>query len=211
MASCSRFPAKLASACTPGLADGQGFMLNPCLKEQAMGQALEGLEPRIYVACLAAYNQGLLHGAWISIGDELSLVKEAISAMLLASPVTDAEEFAIHDYEDFGGAKIGEHAAIDEVMAIGALVREHGALGACVLDHFSGDLEAAVEALDDCYHGVFSDVADCFQELTKETTTIPESLRHYIDYAAMARDAVLGGEIFTIETAHDEVHVFWSR
>jgi antirestriction protein len=176
-----------------------------------MGQALEGLEPRIYVACLTAYNQGLLHGAWISIGDELSVVQEAISAMLLASPVPGAEEFAFHDYEGFGGAKVGEHAAIGEVMAIGALVREHGALGASVLDHFGSDLEAAVGALDDCYHGLFSNVAVCFQELTEETTTIPEGLRHYIDYAAMARDAVLSGEIFTIETAHDEVHVFWSR
>ena len=41
--------------------------------------------------------------------------------------------------------------------------------------------------------------------------TIPEVLHLYIDWEAMGRGAVLGGEVFTIETAFDEVHVFWSR
>ena len=34
-------------------------------------------QPRIYVACLAAYNNGILHGAWI----------EATVARRLRSPV----------------------------------------------------------------------------------------------------------------------------
>jgi antirestriction protein len=54
-------------------------------------------------------------------------------------------------------------------------------------------------------------LADCLQDLTEETTMIPEALRPYIDYEAMARDATLSGEVFTLETAHDEVHVFWAR
>ncbi len=47
--------------------------------------------------------------------------------------------------------------------------------------------------------------------MTEETRTIPEALRLYIDWEAMARDARLNGEVFAVETAHDEVHVFWSR
>nr|WP_245331689.1 antirestriction protein ArdA [Bradyrhizobium sp. NAS80.1] len=36
-------------------------------------------------------------------------------------------------------------------------------------------------------------------------------MRYYIDWEAMARDAEMNGEFFTIEIAHNEVHVFSSR
>ncbi|UAL10216.1 antirestriction protein ArdA [Caulobacter segnis] len=170
----------------------------------------ESLEPRIYVACLAAYNNGHLHGAWIDVEDADD-VREAIAAMLASSPIAGAEEYAIHDYEDFGGVEIAEYAGIDRVVEIAGFLRERGPLGALVLEHLSGDLSAAAEALDDGYRGVFARLADYFQELTEETTAIPESLRYYIDYDAMARDASINGDVFTLEAPHGEVHVFWGR
>jgi antirestriction protein len=176
-----------------------------------MGQAAEKLEPRIYVACLAAYNSGRLHGAWIAVEDDAKAVREAVAAMLAASPVAGAEEYAIHDHEDFGGIEVREYADLDHLVEIAGFLRERGHLGALVLEHFSGDLEAATSALDEQYRGLFASLADSFQELTEETTVIPDALRLYIDWEAMARDARLGGEVFTVETGHDEVHVFWAR
>ena len=44
---------------------------------------------RIYVACLAAYNNGHLHGEWIKVTDEAS-IWEAVQAMLFASPIDEA-------------------------------------------------------------------------------------------------------------------------
>ncbi len=176
-----------------------------------MGQTTEKLEPRIYVACLAAYNNGWLHGAWIDVEDDADAVRDAINAMLKASPVAGAEEYAIHDYEGFGGVEIAEYAGVDKVVAIGGFLRERGVLGALVLEHFCGDLDAAASARDEDYRGVFESLAACYQDMTEETLTIPEALRLYIDWEAMGRDARLNGEVFTMETAHDEVHVFWSR
>lgn len=60
-------------------------------------------EIRIYVADLAAYNAGYLHGVWIDACDDVSDIREQIKAMLAASPVEDSEEHAIHDDEGFGG------------------------------------------------------------------------------------------------------------
>lgn len=40
--------------------------------------------PRIYVACLAAYNNGILHGAWIDADQEPWAIWDAIRAMLAA-------------------------------------------------------------------------------------------------------------------------------
>jgi len=59
-------------------------------------------EPRIYVADLAAYNNGILHGVWIDATTELDDIQEQVRKMLRSSPEQDAEEYAIHDYEGFG-------------------------------------------------------------------------------------------------------------
>ncbi|MFZ5712716.1 MAG: antirestriction protein ArdA [Bradyrhizobium sp.] len=167
--------------------------------------------PRVYVACLAAYNSGYLHGAWIDADQDADEIRDEIAAMLARSPVEDAEEYAIHDYEGFEGVSISEYAGIDSVARMAAFIAEHGALGAGLLEHFSGDMEQAESALQDCYHGRFASLADYMEELTTESVKIPEALRYYVDWDAMARDADMSGEFFTIATARDEVHVFSSR
>ncbi|HCN91586.1 MAG TPA: antirestriction protein ArdA, partial [Hyphomonas sp.] len=50
--------------------------------------------PRIYVACLAAYNNGCLHGRWIVVTTPDEIMSE-VRAMLADSPLPDAEEWAI--------------------------------------------------------------------------------------------------------------------
>ena len=51
--------------------------------------------PRIYVACLAAYNNGFLHGRWIDATTPDEIMEE-VQAMLAASPIPQAEEWGIH-------------------------------------------------------------------------------------------------------------------
>lgn len=173
-----------------------------------MGDTNTTTPPRIYVACLAAYNSGYLHGAWIDADQDEEAIRAEIAAMLERSPIEGAEEYAIHDYEGFEGVCISEYAGIESVRRTAAFIVEHGALGAALLEHFSDDIDEAEETLTDRYHGQFSSLAAYVQELTEDTTAIPESLRYYIDWQAMARDAELSGDVFTVETAHDEVHVF---
>ena len=167
--------------------------------------------PRIYVVCLAAYNNGYLHGAWIDAEQDADQIRDQIASMLCRSPVEDAEEYAIHDYEGFEGVSISEYAGIDTVARMAAFIAEHGALGAGLLEQFSGDMNQAESTLEDCYYGQFASLADYMEELTTESVTIPEALRYYINWKGMARDAETGGDLFTIETAHGEVHVFSSR
>ena len=56
-------------------------------------------EIKIYVADLAAYNNGILHGIWIDATDDLDDIQEQVNEMLASSPEEMAEEYAIHDYE----------------------------------------------------------------------------------------------------------------
>lgn len=62
--------------------------------------------------------------------------------------------------------------------------------------------------MTDRYHSAYSDLADYVQGITEECVAIPESLRFYIDWQAVARESEMSGDMFTIQTAYDEVHVF---
>jgi antirestriction protein len=164
--------------------------------------------PRIYVACLAAYNSGILYGAWIDVGEDAWTIWDGIAAMLAKSPVVGAEEWAIHDYEGFGGIRISEYEGIERVAELAGFIAVHGELGAELYSHFGNDLDEAREAITDRYHGCYARLADYMEELTTQSIAVPLQLAYYIDYEAMARDAEMSGDVFTVQTAHDEVHVF---
>jgi len=167
-------------------------------------------EPRIYVADLAAYNSGYLHGVWIDAVQDVDDIQEQINVMLAASPVPDAEEYAIHDYEGFEGYALGEYEGIDTAHEVACFIEEFPAFGGALLNQFS-NVEEARKAAEEDYCGSYESLADYAQELTEETTEIPEALRYYIDYEAMARDMELNGDVFIIEEGYKTVHIFWNR
>lgn len=165
-------------------------------------------EIRIYVACLAANNNGILHGRWIDADQDADAIQAKISAMLKASPIEGAEEWAIHDYEGFEGVSLSEYQGIESVCENAQFITEHGALGGKLLAYF-GDLRDAREAMEERYRGQYTSLADFAQELTEETTEIPEAFQYYIDWEAMGRDLAIN-DVLAIETAFDEVHIFWN-
>jgi Cu/Ag efflux pump CusA len=84
-------------------------------------------------------------------------------------------------------------------------------LGAELLSHFCGDLETAKKAIEENHAGEHESVADFAQQLTEDTSEIPKHLEFYIDYERMGHDMELNGDIFTLELAHGEVHIFWNH
>lgn len=168
-------------------------------------------EIRIYVADLAAYNNGKLHGVWINARDDLDDIQEQINKMLAESPEGFAEEYAIHDYEGFGGYSVSEYEGIQSVHEIACFIEEYRELAGELLSQFGGSIEDARKAMEENYSGCYKSLADYAEELTEGTTQIPENLAYYIDYERMGRDMELSGDIYTMETAYDEVHVFWSH
>ena len=166
--------------------------------------------PRIYVACLAAYNSGHLHGAWIDCTDPQN-VWVVVRAMLAASPEPDAEEWAIHDYDGFEGCTVSEYASFDTVCELAAFITERGSLSAKLYTHFGDDLDAARASFDD-YAGEHKNLAEFAENLICETgPEIPATFQYYIDWQAMGRDMKLNGDVFTIETGFEQLDVFWQR
>lgn len=168
-------------------------------------------EIKIYVADLAAYNNGKLHGVWIDATQDIDDIQDQINEMLEGSPEELAEEYAIHDYEGFDGYALGEYEGVQAAHNIACFIEDHPEIGGELLNHFGGDLEEAKQAAEEHYTGEYLSLADFAQGLTEDTSQVPEHLACYIDYERMGRDMELSGDIFTIQTAYNEVHVFWSR
>lgn len=113
--------------------------------------------PRLYVACLSAYNNGYLHGWWIDADQELDDIWLDIKDMLAESPMNDAEEWAIHDYENFGSISLSEHEDLEEVCQWANLISEHsddsGAVSAYISFAKDTGLEITLEEFESRYCG----------------------------------------------------------
>ena len=171
--------------------------------------------PRIYVACLAAYNSGKLHGSWINCDQDAESIWAEINAMLAKSPEPDAEEHAVHDFEGFGSLNLGEWPDIEQVAELAALMQEHGEIFSELVSHFGGleNLDEAKTAMEESYQGSHDSLEDFAYELLEDTGALkdlPDNLRCYFDYKAYGRDLELGGDVFTVEVSH-QIHIFWNR
>jgi antirestriction protein len=169
--------------------------------------------PRIYVASLADYNAGRLHGVWIDATDDPDEIGAQIDAMLTASPVA-GEEWAIHDYEEFEGIRLGEYVPVPMVHALAVLVEEHGAAFAAWWENgsdYGADPDELRELFTESYRGEWGSVADYAAELLEDTgalQSMPEDLRGYFDFEAFGQELVIGGDVWTAPAGAGDVYVF---
>ena len=170
----------------------------------------QNTEIRIFVACLAAYNNGRLHGRWIDAAQDADTIQSEIAAMLAASPIPNAEEWAIHDYEGFEGAPISEYEGVDSVAEKAAFIARHGLLAGKLLEHWSGDLQDARRSIENHYIGAFPSLEGFARDMTEQSVDISDTIAPYIDYARMGRDMALG-DVFTIDLGFEETHIFWAH
>lgn len=164
----------------------------------------EQTNPSIWVGCLAAYNNGHLHGKWIEVTttDE---IQDEINNVLNTSPVPGAEEWDIFDHEGLGS---DISCDLEEIVAKADFMKEHGDVGIAVLGHCGGDLEDAQNMLDN-YCGEYDNEIAYAEELFQECYAhdMPENLRYYFDTERFARDLFLDGYI-SLDSNNHTVFVF---
>lgn len=166
----------------------------------------EYLIPQIYVACLAAYNKGYLHGAWINARQDIDSLYAEIKAMLKSSPVPHAEDFIIHDYRGFDDIDIDEYESLETIVEYAGYVTEESELEIAVLAYTNGNIEDARHLLSKCYRGAYES-KEVFAELfAEDTIDIPQHLVRYIDYEKVARD-LFRNDYFSINV-NNITHVF---
>jgi antirestriction protein len=171
--------------------------------------------PAIYVASLADYNNGVLHGAWIDAAREPSDIQADIDAMLAQSREPNAEEFAIFDYDQFGPCRIHENDPIDLVARIALGIKEHGYAFAAWAEVNEGTPDR-FDDFSEAYLGHYDSVQDYAEQLvddlgyTAELANLPESLRRYLrfDTEALAQDMEQGGDIYPVGNPDGGVWIF---
>ncbi|MEH6373674.1 antirestriction protein ArdA [Streptomyces sp. KLMMK] len=163
---------------------------------------------RIYVACLASYNNGILHGEWLDATQDPDDIYEGITQVLKSSPIKGAEEFAIHDYDDFGSIRLGEYESIENVHAIAAALDEWPS---SVVAHYHAegvDAEDLDDHIRDRFIGTAEEELDEVSALASYILTeedwfwdeLPERFRTHSSAIARseARDRLLSGSTFAI-------------
>lgn len=136
--------------------------------------------PRIYVADLAAYNAGRLVGEWIDLSefDDVDDLTTKVETDILRKAKTGHEEWAIDDYEGFGGIRVGEYDSLETVLSHAQrLGDEPGKYVAWI--NARGESDA--ENFDpDCVHGPYESesayvddyIENCFGDLDLETVLV---------------------------------------
>ena len=170
-------------------------------------------KPRIYVACLASYNSGILHGAWFDASSDVDEMQSAIDAVLKSSPVPDAEEWAFHDHEGLG--RLHEYQCLDSIAEMVEMYEQYGQ-GAVVAycEHHDGWNESHfVES----YQGIVGDydfdrkcwLLDSFYDCIHLTGSDLEFFKQYADDDQIAREM---GHDYTFVSGHhrgaDVAHIF---
>ena len=146
--------------------------------------------PKIYVACLATYNNGDYHGTWIDATQEADEMQKEIEEMLGASPMYPyAEDYAIHDYENFGGLRIGEYDSLKDIEMMANNLVNHGNIWAEYLNLFPDE----VESFEDHYLGEYESFNDYVYQCLEDSGLIEAVEKaglnpSYINIDAIAND-----------------------
>ncbi len=173
--------------------------------------------PRIYLASLSDYNAGILHGEWIDANQAPEELHAAAAAMLARSPSDPrAEEFAIHDFDNFGRYRVGEYDSLDWVSRVARGIDEHGPAFAAWAELSDHDHET-LDRFDDAYLGERDSLEAYAEELLTDLgyvetieRAVPETLQPYvsIDFAAFADELRSNGSLTVIENDRGGVWVF---
>lgn len=142
--------------------------------------------PQVWVGCLAAYNQGDLHGEWIECSYGSEHINERIAHIIKTSPAADAEEWLIFDQQDMGD--IGENESPKYLAEVAEFILEHDELALICLDNVHGNLKEA-ESMIENYYGCYQSQEEFgWEMLENQGIEIPDALLWYFDAKAYGRD-----------------------
>lgn len=166
--------------------------------------------PQIYIACLSAYNNGKLHGNWVTVDGDVDDLEAAIAEVIKTSPEPDAEEWAIHASENWEGIQIGEYESLDRLVELAESLAEHGKAFALYYEYFGNDTTA--EDFKEHYLGIYESEEDFVYEMWEQDGRLKELEKlgiseSYIDWEAIARDWFIDS-YFSVEVSYKETYIF---
>jgi len=165
--------------------------------------------PRIYAACLSSYNNGDLHGAWIDCDQDAEGINKEIKAMLELSEEEDAEEYAIHDFDNWQGIEVDEYESIEKIAELAALIIKYGKAFAAHYNHYG--TEATEETFNNSYQCQSESERAFIRDQWEESGQLKELEKlgvsdHWLDWEAIARDQFINS--YYSVSADNKIYVF---
>lgn len=160
---------------------------------------------KIYVGTYRKYNEGSIAGEWLDIED-YSDKEEFLEACKALHSDEEDPELMFQDMEDIPEGMATESFVSEELFEYAQMDEDDRELLRVYRSEVnsSGDLKEA----QNHFHGRYSSAEDYAQEITEQQGDIPDHLKNYIDYEAMARD--MGFEGYTFAMHEGECWVFSS-
>lgn len=168
---------------------------------------------KVWIGCLACYNNGRLVGDWWEASQAGEVTIEDVHR---TSSVTAPghEELWVMDTENAPAWLAGQECSPQEAQAAADLLdeldeHERRAFGHWVANDRSGlDVRDPVELFRDEYAGTHESFRDYADELADDVLLAgaPEELAYYFDYEKWARDLLMGD--YWTATDEEGVHVF---
>ncbi|UZJ23698.1 antirestriction protein ArdA [Rhodococcus antarcticus] len=176
------------------------------------------MDPKVWIGCLACYNDGALVGEWF---DALGAGEIDLAQVHAGSPRrlhTSCEELWVMDHEGFGGALKGECAPgdADRLAEVLADVEDFECDPFAAYLSYQGSAEVDESTVSDfreCYEGVFDSPADWAGEYVESTGMLhglPDEVTSYFDMEAFGRDAFIGGDLYSVDAPGLSIYVFRS-
>ncbi|MFL6164303.1 MAG: antirestriction protein ArdA [Jatrophihabitantaceae bacterium] len=178
--------------------------------------------PQIWVASLADYNNGTLHGAWLNAARDEAELQADIAAMLAASPLTvetgePAEEWAIFDYDGFAPLlRIDEHENLSWVSLVAKGIAQHGPAFAAYADVV--EEEELLAGFEEAYLGHYDDLHTYVEQLINDLgydrildENLPATVRPYVKIDIAATSADLLRDLHALPAADGGVWIFKMR
>jgi antirestriction protein len=170
--------------------------------------------PRIYVACLSAYNNGNLYGKWIAANQTPEDILDEIHGMLASSPEPQAEEWSIHDYDGFGSLQLGETELLAHISAVASCITEHGPAFGEWLAYDSSRDASEPKAFTDSYRGEWESLRAYAEDYAGSTGLYEAAEKASSPYIRVDLDALqrnLKMDAYTVPSGHGTVYVFDGR
>lgn len=188
-------------------------------------------QPSVWIGCLAAYNEGHLHGEWCGATD-VDVLSTTAARVIATSPALGADEWFIADYESFGGlaTRLGEYADFGTVGRIGELIERCGPAFLAWVEAVEPDLDSVDEAgFREAYCGEWDDerdfardfVTDCgwagvpaappVEHAPLSTVTVVnaiDALAPYLDWRLITLELFDHGEHTAVPSRAGGVYVF---
>jgi antirestriction protein len=182
-------------------------------------------ERKIFLGCLACYNEGRIIGQWLNLDEyDYEELEEKAKTIVKESPCVYGEEYDIQDFEGFYKLLKGSSPSLNDIWtaheALKLIEEETDDIDLFMefveLEGYddlilAGNADQVLNRFGDKYLGSWKTLEEWAYDFMEDTyfshEKVPDVIKNYFDYQAYARDCELEGSIYTIRH-NGQVHVF---